>query len=183
MAERREVILQWVPGSCPLQDRGEWEHERRGETSGRPALGRPLATRAVHCAALLLLLLLLFPPAALPRCSRAALEVPHGGRQGRHLSVVADVFRARENRPVPPETPAHEGRAPEEEVPGRVGLLPAHGAPARRTVRAQSGHWRQSSEEFRPIRWRYWREPDQWPARSWWTSTADDLNWALGEDP
>ena len=80
------------------------------------------------------MLLLLFPPAALPRCSRAALEVPHGGRQGRHLSVVADVFRARENRPVPPETPAHEGRAPEEEVPGRVGLLPAHGAPARRTV-------------------------------------------------
>ena len=35
-------------------------------------------------------------PQPLARRSRAALEGPHGGRQGRHLSVSADLRRSRD---------------------------------------------------------------------------------------
>ena len=67
----------------------------------------------------------------LTRRSRPALEGPHGGR---HLSVSADLRRVRADSAEPPETPLHEGRAPEQDVARGVRLLAAHGAPARRAV-------------------------------------------------
>ena len=67
----------------------------------------------------------------LTRRNRPALEGPHGGR---HLSVSTDRRRVRVDSAEPPETPLHEGRAPEQDVARGVRFLAAHGAPARRAV-------------------------------------------------
>ena len=67
----------------------------------------------------------------LTRRSRPALEGPHVGR---HLSVSANLRRVRADSAEPPETPLHEGRAPEQDVARGVRLLAAQGAPARRAV-------------------------------------------------
>ena len=59
-----------------------------------------------------------------------ALEGPHFGRQGRHLSIVSDLLRARDDGSVPQESLSHQGRAAEEHVAEGVCLM-ADAAPAR----------------------------------------------------
>ena len=91
-------------------------------------------TGALQSPCILLLLLFLPPAASETRRSQTALEVPHGGRQGRHLSVFSDILRRRADGTQPPEAPFHEGRAAQEDVLWCVSLILAHDAPTRRTA-------------------------------------------------
>ena len=68
------------------------------------------------------------------------------------------------------EAGAAEGLASQQHVP-RVSASSRH---ARQSAAGQRGSAQpaQSGEGLRPMRCSHYSEADQWPARSWWMSTA-----------
>ena len=103
---------------------------------------------------------------------------PESSGQRRHHIVVSHCGRVRVDRAQPPSRRRRPVRAGQRSSTCRG----VSASPLQRRHRAAGqvtiGQWMQLGVGWRPIRRRYCTEPLQWPARSWWASTATCLSTA-----